>query len=96
MVATDEAALQWAREDYIEEEMERQCCALEEIAARRRGRDEGIIVILDESGEEAPALSNPIRLGDLGQGCSKDGGGVGDNDDDGDDDYTNFYKLLGI
>ena len=47
MVATDEAALKWTREDYIREEMERQCCALEEIAARRRGREEGVIVILD-------------------------------------------------
>ncbi|KAE8768295.1 Cysteine-rich receptor-like protein kinase 10 [Hordeum vulgare] len=47
MVATDEAALKWTREDYIREEMESQCCALEEIADRRRGREEGVIVILD-------------------------------------------------
>ena len=76
--------------------MERQCRALEEIATRLRGREEGVIVILDESGEEAPALSNPICLGDPGQGFSKNGSGVGGNSDDGDDDYTNFYKLLGM
>ncbi|KAE8801931.1 putative WRKY transcription factor 35 [Hordeum vulgare] len=81
--------------------MESQRRALEEIATRRRGRKEGVIVILDEGDEEA-GPSNPVRHGDPGQGCSKDGGGASDNDDDGDDgddndgDYTTFYKLLGM
>ncbi|KAE8776171.1 hypothetical protein D1007_51207 [Hordeum vulgare] len=39
--------------------MQRQHCALEEIAARRRDREEDDIVILDDSDEEAPGLSNP-------------------------------------
>ncbi|KAE8806339.1 Ethylene receptor 1 [Hordeum vulgare] len=76
--------------------MERQCRALEEIFARRRGREEGGIVILDESDEEASA---PVRLGDPGQGSSKDDapvGGNGDDGNDGNDDYTAFYKLLDV
>ncbi|KAE8795813.1 Homeobox protein KNOX3 [Hordeum vulgare] len=38
MVAADETALKWAKDDYVREEMERQRRAVEEIAARRRGR----------------------------------------------------------
>ncbi|KAE8779539.1 Cysteine-rich receptor-like protein kinase 10 [Hordeum vulgare] len=77
--------------------MERQRRALEEIAARRCGREEGGVVILDESDEEASMPSNPVRHGDPGQGCSKDGGGAGDNGNGNDDNYyTNFYKLLGM
>ncbi|KAE8779431.1 Cysteine-rich receptor-like protein kinase 10 [Hordeum vulgare] len=64
---------------------------MEETFARRRGREEGGVVILDESDEEAPTPSNLVLLGDPGQGCSKDSGGAGD-----DGDCTNFYKLLGI
>ncbi|KAE8790993.1 Cysteine-rich receptor-like protein kinase 10 [Hordeum vulgare] len=73
--------------------MEWQGRTLEEIASRRRGREEGNIVILDERDEEAPP---PIRLGDPGQGSSKDGAPAGGNGDDGDGDYTAFYKLLGM
>ena len=51
------------------------------------------VVILDDSDEETPGPSNPVLHGDLGQGCSKDGGDV--QDDDGGD-YTNFYRLLGM
>ena len=46
--------------------MARQCRALEEIAAWRRGREEGDIIILDDSDEEAPGPSNPVRHGDPG------------------------------
>ncbi|KAI4995623.1 hypothetical protein ZWY2020_035526 [Hordeum vulgare] len=70
--ANNETTLKWARDDYVREEMERQCCALEEIAARRRGCEEGDIVILDDSDKEAPGSSNPVCHGDSGQGCSKD------------------------
>uniref|UniRef100_R7WA37 ABC transporter domain-containing protein n=1 Tax=Aegilops tauschii TaxID=37682 RepID=R7WA37_AEGTA len=66
--------------------MERQRRALEEIAAWRRGRDEGGVIVLKDSDEEAPPPTNPVRQGDPGQGCNKDGGG----------DYTAFYKLLGM
>ncbi|KAE8816456.1 Cysteine-rich receptor-like protein kinase 10 [Hordeum vulgare] len=86
----DEAALKWARDDYFWGEMERQRRALEEISARRRSREEGGVFIIDESDEEASAS---VRLGDLGQGSSKDNSPAGD---DGVDDYTAFYKLLGM
>ncbi|KAE8799515.1 Cysteine-rich receptor-like protein kinase 10 [Hordeum vulgare] len=95
MHAADEVALKWARDDYVREEMERQRRALEEIVARRRGREEGNIIILDKSDEEVPGTLNPVRHDDPGEGCSKAAGGAGGNSDDGDDDdYTNFYKLL--
>ena len=63
----------------------RQRLALEKIAARRHGHEEGGIVILDDSDDDAPGPSNPPRIGDTGQGCNKDGG-----------DYNNFYRLLGM
>ncbi|KAE8778465.1 hypothetical protein D1007_48684 [Hordeum vulgare] len=53
--------------------------ALEEIAVRRRGREEGGVVILDESHEGAPV---PVCLSDPGQGSSKDDTGAHGNDDD--------------
>ncbi|KAE8813181.1 hypothetical protein D1007_09688 [Hordeum vulgare] len=64
--------------------------ALKEIAALRRGREEGGIIVHDNTNEETPAQSNPVRSDDLGQGCNKDDG---DNDED-DDDYTAFYQHL--
>lgn len=106
--ADDEAALKWARDDYVREEVERQRRALEEIEARHRARREeeiaGLIILDDDSDGEAPGPSNPDlhRFGDAGQGCSRDGGrGAPDgdgSDGDGDDggDYTDFYKLLGM
>ncbi|KAE8783807.1 SEC12-like protein 2 [Hordeum vulgare] len=94
MVAADETMLKWAWDDYVREEMERQRRTLEEIAARRRGREEGGVVILDDNNEEAPGPSNPVRHGDPGQGGSKDGGGVQDDNGEDGGDYTNFYKLL--
>lgn len=46
-MATDlESGLPWSRQDYVRKEMERQRHALEEIAARCRGRDEGGLVML--------------------------------------------------
>ena len=96
---SDEDAMRWAREDYLREETVRQCRALEEIAARKRGReDEHGIVILDsdDDDEDAPGPSNPPRQ--PGEGCSRDGGGLGgggSGDDDGGD-YTRFYSLLGM
>ncbi|KAE8794175.1 Cysteine-rich receptor-like protein kinase 10 [Hordeum vulgare] len=94
MAAADKTALKWALDDYVREEMERQCHALEMIAARHRDREEGSIVILDDNGEEALVPSNLIRHGDPGRGCNKDDGEVQDiDDDDGNDDggdYTNF------
>ncbi|KAE8773065.1 hypothetical protein D1007_54848 [Hordeum vulgare] len=97
-MAAEEITLKWAQDDYVREEMEHQCLALEEIAARRRNHEEGGIVILDDNDEEAPGPSNPVCHSDSGHGCGKDDRGVQDddgNDDDGGD-YTNFYRLLGM
>ncbi|KAE8794487.1 hypothetical protein D1007_30796 [Hordeum vulgare] len=70
--------------------MEQQRCALEEISVHHYGREEVGVVILDESDEEAPS---PVRLGYPGHGSNKDGTPV---DSNGHDDYTAFYKLLGM
>ena len=93
---SDEDALRWARDDYLRDEMVRQRRALEEIAARRRGReDEHDVVILDsDDDEDAPGPSNPLRQ--PGNGCSRDGGHGGDDEDNGGGDYTQFYSLLGM
>ncbi|KAE8819505.1 SEC12-like protein 2 [Hordeum vulgare] len=96
MATDDETALKWARGDYVREEMERQRRALEEIVARRRGREKGSVVVLDDNDDEAPGPSNSVCHDDPGQGCSKDGDGVQDDDNDDDDDYINFYKLLSM
>ncbi|KAE8816620.1 hypothetical protein D1007_05966 [Hordeum vulgare] len=93
MAAVDETTLKLEWEDDFREDMERQHRTLEEIAARRRGHEEGGIVILNNGDEEAPRPSNPVFHGDPGQGCSKDGDRAHNNDRS---DYTNFYKLLGM
>ncbi|KAE8767009.1 hypothetical protein D1007_61685 [Hordeum vulgare] len=61
MAVDDETSLKWARDDYVREEMER----------HRLGREEGDIVILDDSDEEAPRPSNPVRHGDPGEGVQQ-------------------------
>ena len=80
----------------------RQHRALEEIEARKRGREDehGVVILDSDDDEDAPGPSNPPRQ--PGEGCSRDSGGIGgggdDNDDDDDDDgdYTRFYSLLGM
>ena len=74
--------------------MVRQRRALEEIAARKLGREDehGIVVLDSDDDDDAPGPSNPSRQ--PGEGCSRDGGG-GDDDDDGGD-YTRFYRLLSM
>ena len=72
--------------------MEHQRRALEEIAARRHGRDGGGVVVLEDSDDVAPL---PVRLGDPGQGSSgvkkeKDDDGGGDN---GDAAFSEFSSL---
>ncbi|XP_044416298.1 uncharacterized protein [Triticum aestivum] len=76
MAADEETALKWARADYVQLEMERERLALEEIASWRRGCDESGVIVLEDSDEEAPPPTKPVRQGDLGQGCSKDRDGV--------------------
>ena len=71
--------------------------ALEEIAARKRGREDehGVVILDSNDDEDAHGPSNPPRQ--PGEGCSKDGGrGGGDDDDGGGGDYTRFYSLLGM
>ena len=60
----DEAAMKWAREDWARTEMERQRRGLEEIAARCRGRDEGGVVVLDDSDNEVLPPAKPVHHGD--------------------------------
>ena len=97
---SDEDAMQWARDDYLRDEMVRQRRALEEIAARKLGHEDthGVVVLDsddDDAAAAAPGPSNPPRQ--PGEGCSRDGKGVdrggGDRDDDDDGgDYTRFYS----
>ena len=84
MAADDETILKWAKADYVREQVERQRRAYEEIKARRRGREEGGIVVLDSGEEDKAGPSNPPPcVGDPGQGCSRDGGGSDGARDDG-------------
>ncbi|KAE8817635.1 Cysteine-rich receptor-like protein kinase 10 [Hordeum vulgare] len=71
MAVVDVTALKWVRDDYVRGEMERQRCALEGIVPRRSDREEGDIVILDDSDEEVLGPSNPVRHGDPGQGAAR-------------------------
>ena len=69
---SDKAALKWARDDYLRGEMVRQRRALQEIAARQRGReDENGVVILD-SDEDEDAPGHPTRRASatLGRGAA--------------------------
>jgi hypothetical protein len=91
----DEAAMKWAREDWARLEMERQRRALEEIAARRRGRDEGGFVVLEDSDDEAPPPAKPVRQGDPGQGSSRDGHVKKEKEDD-DGDYEVWAKFFDL
>jgi hypothetical protein len=103
MAAADETAMRWAREDYVREQVARQRRALEELKARQRRpvREVDGVLVLDSDDEEE---AGPSRVGDPGQGCSRDGGGwqddededAFDDDDDDDGDYTTFYKRLGM
>ncbi len=96
---SDEDAMRWARDDYLCDETVRQRRALEEIEARKRGREDehGVVILDSDDDEDAPGPSNPPRQ--PVEGCSRDGGrggGEADGDDDNDNggDYTKFDKLL--
>ena len=91
-----ETGLKWARDNYVREEMERQRRAFEEIAARRRGRDEaGVIVLKDSDDDAPPPPTKLVRQGAPGQVCSKDGDGVKKEEDDGGDNSA-FGVLYGL
>ena len=97
---SDEDALRWARDDYLRDEMVRQCRDLEEVAARRSGREDehGVVILDNDDDEDAPGPSSPPRQ--PGEGCSRDDGRGGGNDDDdgggGGCDYTRLYSLVGM
>ena len=95
----DAAALKWARDDWSRTELERQRLAYEQFEARRRGRDEGGVVVLDDdSDDDAPPP--PARVGDAGQGSTRDGRVKEEKSDDGGDDggddgdYSAFSQFL--
>ena len=67
----DDAALKWARKDFLKMERDRQVAALRRFEQRRQGREEGGVVYLDDSDDDAPPA--PVRHGDAGQGCNRDG-----------------------
>ena len=65
-------------------------------AARRRGRDEGGVIVLEDSDDNAPSPANPVRLGDPGQG-SNNVKKEKDDDDGGDDgDIAAFSDFFGL
>ncbi|KAE8778227.1 hypothetical protein D1007_48937 [Hordeum vulgare] len=60
MAADLDTVLESSCDDYVREEMERQRCALEEIAAWRRGSEEGGVIVLDDNNEETPVHTTPF------------------------------------
>nr|BDI54548.1 receptor-like protein 12 [Triticum aestivum] len=92
MVAPDdEFALKWAREDYVHEQVRQQRRAYPETQARSCAEEGGVIVI--DSNDEVEAGPS-CAVGDPGEGCSRDAAGEARDDDD--DDYTRYYRLLGM
>jgi hypothetical protein len=99
-----DAALEWSRRDWEREEAEQQRQLLDLAAAQRRAAaavqpSRGVPVIkLEESSDDDLYRPTPPRFGDAGQGSSRqapppqDGG---NSSDDGED-YTAFYRRLGI
>ncbi|XBH66987.1 hypothetical protein VPH35_095438 [Triticum aestivum] len=67
----DDAALEWARKDSLKMARERQCAALRRFEQRRRGRDEGGGVVIEDSDDD-DAPRPPVRVGDAGQGSTRD------------------------
>ncbi|KAE8790619.1 hypothetical protein D1007_35038 [Hordeum vulgare] len=100
MAADLESGLAWSCADYVKKEMKRRLPGLEEMAERRRGCNEGDVIVLSHNDEEVVASSKPIRNGDPRQGCNKDAPKDGPlsncDDDDGGDEYTVFYNLLAM
>ena len=92
----DEAAMKWAWEDWAWTKMERQHRALEEIAARRRGCDEGGGVVPDDSDDEVPSPAKPIHQGDPGQGSTRDGRVKGEKKDIDGVDFGVFNEFFSL
>ncbi|KAE8813012.1 Homeobox protein KNOX3 [Hordeum vulgare] len=71
MAADDEIAFKWARDDYVRKEKERQRRALDEIAARHRGREEGGVVILETTTRRCRGLPTPFATATQGRGAAR-------------------------
>ncbi|KAF7083084.1 hypothetical protein CFC21_086902 [Triticum aestivum] len=100
MAPDDKSALKWAKEDYVRKRVRRQRRAYLETQPRSRAEEGGVIVIDNGDEGEAGPSSAPPRVGDPGQGCSRDAAGRARDDDEdgggGSGDYTRFYRLLGM
>ena len=98
MAADLEDGLAWSREQWLTAEFAAQKAAMEEFEARRRGRDVDGIIILDDSGDEAPPAKKPFRRGDEGEGCSRAPKDEPPSDgEDGGGDYDEaIYRSLGM
>ena len=74
MATDDEAALKWAREDYIREQVFRQRRAYAELQAQRqaahRGREEGGVVVLDNDRRTRPGRPTPHASATLVRGAA--------------------------
>ncbi|XP_048564798.1 uncharacterized protein LOC125545010 [Triticum urartu] len=91
----NEAALKWARDDWLQAEKERQCAALARFEARPRGCDEGGIVVLEDSDDDDDAPPPPVHHGDAGQGSSRGGRAIKkEKAADDDDDIGDFVALI--
>ncbi|KAE8811220.1 intracellular protease, PfpI family protein [Hordeum vulgare] len=60
-----DTGLQWARDYYVREEMERQCRSLVKIAERRRFEEASVIFPSDDE-KETPMQTAPTHIGDAG------------------------------
>ena len=96
----DDAALEWACKDSLKMARERQCAALRRFEQCHRGHDEGVVVVIEDSDDD-DAPPPPFRVGNAGQGSTRNGrvkeekaddDGGEDGGDDGD--YSAFSQFL--
>ena len=91
------AILKLSHDDWLKMGMERQGRALEHFEHRRRGRDKGGVVVIEDSDDD-DALPPPVRVGDAGQGSTRDDRVKEEkpDDDNGGDDgnYSAFSQFL--
>jgi hypothetical protein len=99
-----DAALEWSRRDWEQEEAEQQRRLLDLVAAQRRATTAAQpscgapVVKLEESSDDDLYRPTPPHFGDVGQGSSRQALPSQDGDDSSDDggDYTALYRQLGM
>jgi hypothetical protein len=99
-----DATLEWSRREWEREEAEQQRRLLDLAAAQRRAAaaaqpSRGAPVVkLEESSDDELYRPTPPCFGDAGQGSSRQAPPLQDGDDSSNDgeDYTTFYRRLGI